>query len=40
MNNVSIIVGVALLLVFVVPVIWLNSKKNHEEKHDDTETKE
>ena len=42
MDNISIIVGVLLLAIFVVPVIWLDrrGKKNNNEDHSDTETKE
>lgn len=42
MDNISIIVGVLLLAIFVVPVIWLNhrGKKNNNEEHSDTERKE
>jgi len=42
MDNVSIIVGVFLLALFVVPVIILNhrGKKNNNEEHNETESKE
>lgn len=42
MDNISIIVGVFLLALFVVPVIVLNryGKKNNGEEPKDTETKE
>ena len=42
MDNISIIVGVFLLALFVAPVIVLNrhGKKNNGEEPKDTETKE